>query len=327
MPGHDIIVVGASAGGVEILENLVQALAPKLPASIFVVIHSSRHSPRVLDHILNKAGTLPAIYPADKTKIEKGHIYLAPPDYHLLLEHNRMRIVRGPEENRHRPAIDPLFRSAAWAYGPRAVGVILSGMLDDGVAGLWAIKSSGGISIVQDPKDAAFPEMPINAMQRVKIDYVLPREKIARLLSQLATQPVPRQRKTANADKLELETEFTMMQHRMKDMAKLGQPSVFSCPSCGGTMWELQDGELIRYRCHTGHAFSPEALLEEQSQVVEDALYSALRALQEKTAVYRRLAEQIGNKRSKEKARYEKLADEQDQNAAALRKLLAARDL
>src|SRR3954470_2925577 len=186
MPSHDIIVIGASAGGVETLKALVRGLPAELPAAVFVVLHVAPGGPGYLPQILAKAGPLPASFPEDGEAIANGRIYVAPPDHHLLLEPGRVRVVRGPKENRHRPAADPLFRSAAWAYGPRVIGVVLSGTLDDGAAGLWAIKSCGGVAIVQDPEDALFDEMPASALASVDADHVAPLEELPLILAELA---------------------------------------------------------------------------------------------------------------------------------------------
>src|SRR5947199_9158576 len=174
MSGHDIIVVGASAGGVEALVTLARSLKRNLQAAVFVVLHMPAQSPSLLPEILGRAGPLKAVQATDDMQIEPGHIYVAPPDQHMLMELGKVRVVRGPKENRHRPAVDPLFRSAALAYGPRVIGVILTGALDDGTAGLQAVKRRGGITIVQDPDEAFYPGMPLSALQHVQVDYTLP---------------------------------------------------------------------------------------------------------------------------------------------------------
>jgi len=296
MPNHDIIVVGASAGGVEALTRLVKSLPNDMPASFFVVLHIAPQSPAMLPSILRRAGKLPVEETRDEQAIELGHVYVASPDYHLLVESGRVRVIRGPKENRHRPAVDPLFRSAAWAYGPRVVGVVLTGTLDDGTAGLWAIKSCGGVAVVQDPMDAAYPGMPTSALQNVDVDYSVPLDQLGPLLDKLARQSVANHVNAQSPEKLKLETQFTMMQRDIRDMNALGQPSAFTCPSCRGALWELHDGQLVRYRCHTGHAFSTESLLAEQSESIENALYSAVRALEEKATAMQSLASRFADK-------------------------------
>jgi two-component system, chemotaxis family, protein-glutamate methylesterase/glutaminase len=209
---HDIVVIGASAGALDALQRLVGALPKGLPASLFIVQHISADAPGLLASILQRKTGLRVLAPADNTPIETACIYVATPDRHLLLRNGAVRVVRGPKENRHRPAIDPLFRSAAWAYGPRVVGVILSGMLDDGVAGMWAIKTCGGITIVQDPNEALYPEMPNNALSTVDIDHCAPVEKIAQLVNDLARTPAADTNRFPVPDEVKVETEFAMMQ-------------------------------------------------------------------------------------------------------------------
>ena len=190
MGGHDIVVIGASAGGVWTLQQLVQGFPAHLPAAIFIVVHTSPRYPSFLPHILQKSGKLPAVHAVDGAEIEPGCLYVAPPDRHLLVKAEHMRVVLGPKENRFRPAIDPLFRTAALAYGKRVVGVVLSGALDDGTAGLVEIKEQGGVAIAQDPQEAFFPSMPESAIRHVGVDHILPIADIARVLVNLAAQPV-----------------------------------------------------------------------------------------------------------------------------------------
>src|SRR4051812_33241997 len=215
MQSHDIIVIGASAGGVETLKQLVAGLPAELPAAVFVVLHVTPNGPGYLPRILEKAGPLPVCSPKDGDGIANGRIYVAPPDHHMLVEPGRLRVVRGPKENRHRPAVDPLFRSAAWAYGPRVIGVVLSGTLDDGAAGLWAIKSCGGVAVVQDPEDALFGEMPASALACVDADHVAPLEEIPLLLAELVRSPATGAHDPAVAEKLKIEDQSTMMDRGM----------------------------------------------------------------------------------------------------------------
>jgi two-component system chemotaxis response regulator CheB len=193
LPGHDIIVIGASSGGIESLIEVVAGLPQDLSAAIFVVLHVSPQSKSELPAILSRAGPLPAAHAKDDETIAPGRIYVAPPDLHLLLNSERVRLVRGPKENNTRPAVDPLFRSAALAFGPRVVGVVLSGSLDDGTAGLIAVKKRGGVAIVQDPADAVFPDMPRNAMEAVDVDHCLPKSEIAAVLARLSREPAKKE--------------------------------------------------------------------------------------------------------------------------------------
>src|SRR5437588_1312081 len=213
MPGHDIIVVGASAGGVEALVTLARSLKRNLQAAVFVVLHIPAQSPSLLPEILSRAGPLKAVQATDDMQIEQGHIYSAPPDHHMLMEQGKICVVRGPKENRHRPAIDPLFRSAALAYGPRVIGVILTGSLDDGTAGLLAVKRRGGIAVVQDPHEALYPSMPRSALENVDVDYTLPLSAITSLLARLAREPVAGEGGYPVPEDMEMEAKLTEMDY------------------------------------------------------------------------------------------------------------------
>jgi two-component system, chemotaxis family, protein-glutamate methylesterase/glutaminase len=295
MPKKEIIVIGTSAGGVEALKRLVAAMPEGLGASIFVVQHTSRNSPGILAEILDRAGDLRAVNPSDQQEILPGVIYVAPPDHHLLLEHNgHVRIMRGPKENGFRPAVDPLFRSAARAFGPRVVGVVLTGGLDDGTAGLLAIKRRGGTAVVQDPKDAFDPSMPLNALRHVRVDYCLPLAEIPLLLVRLATEPAEEEGAYPVTDDLDVEVKIAR-EDKATDagVMKLGEPSIFTCPECHGTLLELKKDDFLSYRCHTGHAFSPGSLLAELTQNIENSLWTAIRSIQESVMLLRRLAEQV----------------------------------
>jgi two-component system, chemotaxis family, protein-glutamate methylesterase/glutaminase len=287
-----IIVVGASAGGIEALTKLVADLPSDLPASIFVVLHISPNSGSVLPNILSRAGVLPAIHPKHGEVIRSSQIYVAPPDRHLLLKKEHIYLSHGPKENHCRPAIDVLFRTAARNYGPFVIGVVLSGTLDDGTAGLLAIKQRGGVAIVQDPKEALYPGMPISAIENVKVDRVLPISEIAKVLVTLAYEPLENKEIPPVSDDLEQESDIAELEPKaMQSSERVGKPSAFSCPDCGGVLWEIEEGNLIRFRCRTGHAFSPESLLAQQSQSLEEALWTALRALEEIAALRQRMAQ------------------------------------
>ena len=322
---HDIVVIGASAGAVPSLKVLVRGLPGNFPGSIFVTVHMSAEARSELSGILSRAGSLPVSAPADMTPIESGQIYVSSPDCHMLLERDRVRIVRGPKENRHRPAIDPLFRSAAWAYGPRVVGIVLTGYLDDGTAGLWAIKTCGGITIVQDPADALHLDMPQNALMHNRVDYCVPLDEMAALLVKLATEPVDLTRHHPRPASVKTEVEFASIERDrdIDDMGSLGRLSPFTCPSCRGALWELQEGDLMRYRCHTGHAFSEKSLLTEQSISIEEALYAALKAVEEKAAALRKLSQRWSERFPQMEADYQARVSELDASARVLRRLLA----
>jgi two-component system, chemotaxis family, protein-glutamate methylesterase/glutaminase len=293
MANKDIIVIGASYGGIEAMKTLVRGLPEALPAAVFFVQHTSPDAPGVLPQILTKAGPLPASFPADSEPFQPGHIYVAPPDHHLLLERGLVRLTRGPKENRSRPAVDVLFRSAAYAYGPRVVGVVLTGLLDDGTAGLWAVKDRGGTCVVQDPLDAVAHSMPESALRNVEVDYCLPLAEIAPLLAQLAytsakegAYPVSEYMKV----EVGIAQEDTAIE---KGLQELFEPSNYTCPECHGVLLQLKEGQSLRFRCHTGHAYSAATLLSEGKEAVEDTLWAAIRTLEERILLLRQLAEHL----------------------------------
>jgi two-component system chemotaxis response regulator CheB len=324
LPTHDIIVIGASAGGVEVLGSLVSGLPADFPAAVFVVVHFPAQSPSVLPRILTRAGPLPAAHARHNEVIEPGRIYVATPDCHLLVHPGVVHVVRGPRENHCRPAIDPLFRSAALAYGPRVVGVILSGVLGDGTAGLLSVKQRGGVTIVQDPADALFPEMPRNAMEYVKVNYVLPRTDIAPTLVRLAHETVVDGPAAAASEGQRQEVALAeVAMATIETEKRSGTPSVFGCPECGGTLWELEDGELLRFRCRTGHAFSSDSLFTVQSEALEGALWAALRGLEENAALAHRMAARARERNFARSAEnFAERARAAEQQAAIIRKVL-----
>jgi two-component system chemotaxis response regulator CheB len=298
-------------------------LPEDLPASVFVVVHVPARSKSLLPGILTRASPIPAAHARDGEAIQPGRIYVAPPDCHLLLGNGRIRLVRGPRENNHRPAVDPLFRTAAVAYGPRVAGVVLSGALDDGTAGLVAIKKRGGVTIVQDPEDALFPDMPRNAMETMDVDYCLAKDEIAAVLVQLSKEHAKESYVPVSAD-MKKETKIEAMDMgSIEDKDKPGTPSVFGCPDCGGILWELQDGELLRFRCRVGHAFGAEGLLSAQAEALDTALWSAFRALEENAALARRVAERARKSGRENSARiFEEKAEAAERQAEVIRNLL-----
>jgi two-component system, chemotaxis family, protein-glutamate methylesterase/glutaminase len=318
---RDIVVIGTSAGGIDAIRMLLAGLPADLPAAVFVVVHIDAKSPGLLPRIFGRAGRLPVEHARDGAPVRPGRVYVAPPDRHVLLEADGMRVVRGPTENRHRPAIDPLFRSAAWAFGPRVIGVVLTGLLDDGAAGLWAVKTCGGLAVVQDPADAAFPDMPRNALAHVRADRTLPLAAIAPALVELTATPASAA-PAAVPERVEIETRFAKADAAMPEMDALGQPSTFACPACHGALWELQEGTLRRYRCHTGHAFGPESLAAALDDETERALTESLRALHEQGRLLRRLAERYPNTPELAERNLERARDV-DRSAETIRRLLA----
>jgi two-component system, chemotaxis family, protein-glutamate methylesterase/glutaminase len=293
--GHDIVVIGFSAGGIEPLLRLVGDLPADLPAAVFVVHHFPARSISALPSILGRAAALPVRQAIDGEPIVPGHIFVGRPDRHLLLVPGHCRLAHGPREHGNRPALDPLFRTAARSYGGRVIGVILSGTLDDGTVGLHAIKRAGGLAVVQHPDDCAYPGMPMSAIQHVQIDHVEPAAELGRLIARLVRQAVPETPAGQPADPLDpVEIEPALAgTSALREGAPPGRPSSFSCPECGGMLFEADNGDLLHYRCHVGHAYSEESLLAVQSSGLESALWSAVRALEEKAALARRLAERV----------------------------------
>ena len=281
---RDIIVIGASAGGVEALSELVAKLPADLDAAIFIVVHIGPEGPGLLPGLLDRRGLLHAVQAEQDAPIVPRNIYVAPPDHHLVLEPGRMCLVRGPVENRHRPAVDALFRTAAAAYGPRVIGVVLSGYLDDGTAGLIAIKHAGGTAIVQDPDDALVPGMPESAIANVDVDYVRPLEEIPELLVSLVNNTIELKPMAKEKTKVKKQADPGAI------VDPKGLPSAYTCPQCSGTLWEVNDGALLRFACRVGHAFSADSMLQDQADSMERALWAALRSLEERSDLLQRLA-------------------------------------
>lgn len=318
MPGHDIILIGASAGGVQATSDLVAGLPADLPAAIFVVVHVSPYGSSALPAILSRAGPLPAAHPQDGEPIVPGRIYVASPDHHLVLENGRVRLSRGPSENRHRPAVDVLFRTAAQVYGPRAVGVVLTGSLDDGTAGLAVVKKHGGIAVVQDPGEADYPGMPRSAVENVQVDHVAPLGDIPGILTELARRFVEDPPAAPEADPMKEEIEQGI------DREGKGEPSAYTCPECGGTLFEKAEAGLVHFRCRVGHAYSPESLLADQAETLDATLWAAVRALEENAALARRMEGWMrrNGRAPAGEARYARRAREAEQHAETLRRIL-----
>ena len=295
MGGRDIIVVGASAGGVEALSTLVGDLPEDLPAAVFIVLHIAPHSYSALPRILARHTKLPVVTPTDGEAIRRERIYVAPPDRHLLVGEGVARVASGPKENGHRPAVDTLFRTAAAAHGSRVVGVVLSGTRDDGTAGLRAIHARGGVAIVQDPEEALFSGMPRSAVVGDHPDWVMSVSEIGELLAKLArNEPVDEEgRSVPMAEELETELRWANaeLDYAPPIEPPIGKPSGFTCPECHGGLWEIEESGFPRYRCRVGHGFSAESLLVTQRTDVEAALWTAYRSLQERVALLTRLAD------------------------------------
>ncbi|MCY7355404.1 MAG: chemotaxis protein CheB [Lysobacter sp.] len=282
MTGSSLFVIGASAGGLDALTRLAAQLPADFPAPIFVVNHMAADAnSEVVVRAIDNSGPLPCTLAQEGQAFEGGHIYIAPADHHLLVVKGKMHVTKGARENRSRPGIDPLFRSAAVAYRSKVVGVVLTGYLDDGTAGLEAIQRCGGICVVQDPDDAAYPDMPQNALNRVAVDHTLPLEQMGALFATLVLRkpgkdkPVPK----------DIAIEAKIAERVLSDLQAVnvvGDQVPFNCPDCGGPLWQVAKGNLLRYRCHTGHAFTSAVLEAEQTAKIEETLWTALRMFEER---------------------------------------------
>ena len=322
VPPRDIVVVAASAGGVEALLNLVSGLPEGIQSAVFTLLHVPDNGTSVLHRILGRRSLVPVVAAVECQPIESGRVVVAPPGRHLALDPGFARLLSGPRENGHRPAADVLFRSAAAAYGARVIGVVMSGADDDGAAGLVAIKRAGGLAVVQDPKEALHSRMPESALSAVKVDHCLPVHEIANLIAALAPAqsllgkdsavPEPKRHKTPEKGVPAIEKGY-----------QDGEPAVYTCPECHGTLWEIDDGDVVRFRCRVGHAYTAEHLLAGQEQEVESAVCMAIRTLEEKAQLTGNLGARARKRGLRHVAkRFEESSDEAGQAAETLRELL-----
>jgi len=318
-----MVVIGASAGGIQALIEVVRALPSDFPGAIFVVLHvPARES--FLPKILSNSGSIPAMHARNGEPILPGRIYVAPPDYHLLVRKNRLELSHGPRENRFRPAVDPLFRSAARAFGTRVAGVVLSGALSDGTSGLFAIKAHGGTAIVQDPNEALSRSMPQTALQLAEVDYVLPARSIGELLTTLASRPSRSEGRVVMTDDFErtrdaIQEDFDeqVSNRRMREI------STFTCPECGGPLWQTATDPIVGFQCHVGHAYNGEALLDLKSEEVEAALWASVRLLKERLTLSRQFADRLRASGQLDRAeRIEEQAIVDDEHVRSLRELI-----
>ncbi len=304
---RDVIVMGASAGGIEALSAIVAGLPADLPASVFVVQHADASFASRLPEILARRCPLPVRHALHGEPIERGKVYVAPSDNHLMLRPGYLHVARGPKENGHRPSVDALFRTASTSYGPRVIGVVLTGYLDCGTAGLLSVKARGGVAVVQDPREAFAPDMPSSAIRHVEVDHVAPLHDIAPLLSKLARQPAGPPHPVIGGALQEIEGD------------ELGAPSDLVCPTCQGVLTESELQGFRVFRCHVGHSFSIESIASEQAESVERALWAAVRALDESASLARR----VGNSSSGAmQRRFEEKAETLGDQADVIRQLL-----
>ncbi|MBV9083409.1 MAG: chemotaxis protein CheB [Acidobacteriaceae bacterium] len=305
---RDVIVMGASAGGVEPLQHVAREMPQDLPAALFVVMHVPPRTKSFLPEILNRAGGLKAVHPRDGDPIRRGCIYVAPPDHHLVIEHEHVHLTCGPKEQHHRPCINVTFRSAASAYGERVAGVLLSGELDDGTAGLWEIQRRGGVTIVQNPEEAAFPSMPLSALREIEVNHTVTVREIGPLLRRLAGDG-----ERPAIDAAEMEYQGLEIDPELTDL---------TCPECRGTIWAVSRGDAKDYRCRVGHAYSPKSMLASHFAAQEKALYAALVALEEGASLTSQLADQFDPEVA-ERLRTE--SRQREHQAEAIRNLLKDR--
>ena len=317
-----IVVVGASAGGVEALLEVVGALPHDFPAPVLVVLHVGASSS--LPGILQRAGKLPVTHAVDGQRLEPGRVLVAPPDRHLMVVDGHVRVVRGPRENLHRPAVDPLFRSAALSYGPDAIAVVLSGTREDGAAGAAAVSGRGGAVVVQEPDEAVYPDMPRSAIAADNPDYVLPLAEIPATIARLVTEE-RKEETVADTQDLDAENRYAALDlEPIENVVMIGKRGPFGCPECGGVLWERDDRGLLRFRCRVGHAFAADTLVEAQRQTLDTALWVALRALEERASLARRVRDRMragGNEVTA--SRYDQAIEESERHANVIRAVLA----
>jgi two-component system chemotaxis response regulator CheB len=315
-----VAVVGASAGGIEALRHFVSALPEDFPAAVLVVLHLPTHGTSVLSQILDRAGPLPAVQAADGAPLEGGRIYVAPPDCHLLVEAGAVRLDHGPRINGHRPAVDPLFGSVADEYGPHGAGVVLSGVLDDGTAGLMRIKQAGGLTLAQDPAEALYEMMPRTAIEVVAPDHVGTAEELARVL---AANVAPLPPDLPNGFRASRPEHLVEVDRGSSDSPQPGSVTGLTCPECNGGIWLDETQGAPRFACRTGHAYGIESFAAAQTERVESALWTALRTLEERATLYRRMAARqrdTGNPRMSE--RWAVRAESAVQHAFVLRDVI-----
>jgi two-component system chemotaxis response regulator CheB len=290
MTRRNVVVIGASTGGVAALCRLCSDLPPDFPAVILLVQHIGVHN-STLPQILQTKGPLAAVHPFDGEHPVAGKIYVAPPDHHMLVEDGKIRLTHGPKEHHTRPAIDPLFRSAALAYGPRLIGVVLTGHLDDGTFGLQAIKQCGGVAVVQNPDEAEACGMPVSALSNVAVDHCIRIDELAATLTRLVSEEVPEPAPAIPAELVNEHLASIAKSDAIKILNAIAEPSTLVCPECAGVLWEISSSKPPRYRCHTGHAYSLRSLADGQLNRTEAALWAALRALSDLEKIMRKVAD------------------------------------
>ncbi|MBP1223091.1 chemotaxis protein CheB [Flavobacterium sp. 1355] len=292
---RNIIVIGASAGGIPAIKSVLGGLGGQMDAAFFIVQHLSRDSSaQNIIEIFQRHTSLVCEVASDGMPFQAGHLYLAPPDHHLILEEEHMRVTSGAYENKHRPSVDALFRSAAVAYGNRVIGIVLTGTLEDGTSGMSAIKRCGGTCIVQDPSLAQFYSMPQSVLNNVPVDYKAPLEEIPLRIREVLNAPLPLE--VAIPDELRIEADITKrMMSNIDEMKSIAERSDFVCPDCGGGLWAVKNDPAHRYRCHTGHTYTAKLLEKLQREKLEESLWVSIRMLEERSNLYKVMAGRYSN--------------------------------
>ncbi len=289
---RDIIVIGASSGGLEAITRLLESLPIDFPAAVFIVLHIPANPPSILHSVLQRKSRLPVFPAVEGAQVRHGVVTVAVSDHHLMFADGHIRLTRGPRENRSRPAADATMRSAAVAFGPRCIGVVLTGNLDDGTAGLWAIKDRGGVAIAQSPEEAEYPSMPRNAVQHLEVDHVVGLAELSGLLQGLVVEDVDVEVRDRGQDAVSIENQIAGGENALKaGVLSLGVPSINTCPHCHGTLSEVRDAGPLRFRCHTGHVFTPSSLLVDLDRTIDETLWSALRSIDERQLLLEQLIE------------------------------------
>ncbi len=329
---RNIVVIGASAGGLEAILDIVKVLPQDFRAAVFIVQHIPAYAKSSLDTIIQGYTKLRVRKAVDGEPIQGGTIYVVREDRHLMVEPDRVVVSKGPRENRFRPAVDTLFRSAAHAYRERVVGIVLSGALNDGTSGMWTINRFGGTAIVQDPKEAMFPDMPNGVMQYTEVEHVLPAGKIGQLLATLCQEEiVPSRRGAGVTDEklLEIEIEIAKGKNGLNmGILEHGDQSPLACPECHGALTQFEEGRLVRFRCHTGHAHTAESLLASVRDNVEKSMWEVMRGMEESRILLDRMAEQmqaVGN--HEDARRYRERGKDIQEQAVLIQQAIVQSDL
>ena len=322
------IVIGASAGGYQVVVDIISQLPADLPVPIFIVIHIPAYEPSLLPSILDQAGSLHVIDPQDGALIQPGFVYVAPPDHHMLVDDGRVAVKSGPKENGFRPSIDALFRSAAYSYGPSVIGVILSGALNDGTSGLWSVKRLGGIAIVQDPLDARHPSMPRSALEYIEADYKVPAAQIAPLLIRLAHEAREQEMimdKGIEEDAYRMAKEIQIaagVNLPEKTVLDLGELTPFTCPECHGVLVRIMEGGAVRFRCHTGDGYTADALLEHLMETVGESVWQTMRGFQEASMLLEHIGQHMQERGESDRAKvFLRKARELNQRASQFQRI------